>query len=317
LARSLSTLSLDQLKNTSALELFQLQLSSDSLEATMDAMHRLSIVAQSLKDPCRDVWSVVIPYVATTLFSNSSTNSSSSSPPADELLLILGQQLSEILSILPILDFPMVVETLLPLLERLASMEETVVREQVVRVVEQLCATQSHSKAAGKQPQPPPVEEATLRSLVNLLKRLASADWFTAKMSVCGMMPPILELVVLAANNASSSSSPSSSSSSSSSLQQELLTLYLEACQDETPMVRRAAAKDMGKLIQVAGWSSHCESFVSVIVPLLLHDEQDSVRRLAVAALADVGPTIGKEHVAWTMQHWLPLVKDGSTDMSW
>jgi hypothetical protein len=37
---------------------------------------------------------------------------------------------------------------------------------------------------------------------------------------------------------------------------------------------------------------------------------------LAVAALAQAGPSYG-EHPTWTVQNWLPVLKDGSTDMSW
>ena len=48
----------------------------------------------------------------------------------------------------------------------------------------------------------------------------------------------------------------------------------------------------------------------------LQRQEQDSVRLLAVASLANAGSSFG-EHAAWTTQYWLPIVKDGSTDMSW
>merc|ERR1712232_1509476 len=48
----------------------------------------------------------------------------------------------------------------------------------------------------------------------------------------------------------------------------------------------------------------------------LCKDDQDSVRMLAVACMASVGPQYGKSP-DWTKEFFLPLLKEGSTDTSW
>jgi len=144
-----------------------------------------------------------------------------------------------------------------------------------------------------------------LQALVAASKRLAGADWFTAKVSACGMIAPVLQLQNELAGGSSNNSN------------QELLNLYRELCHDDTPMVRRSAAKHLGSCLKQAGPTQHGRDFALQTLPLLIRDEQDSVRMLAAASMKDTGPDFGKANPQWTAQNWLPLVKDGSTDMSW
>jgi serine/threonine-protein phosphatase 2A regulatory subunit A len=89
----------------------------------------------------------------------------------------------------------------------------------------------------------------------------------------------------------------------------ELRFLFKELVNDETPMVRRSAAKYIGQFM------FHLDN-VKDMVPLLQQlcgDTQDSVRLLAVQSLKDAdlsNPTLAA-------QVYLPIFKSGSTDLSW
>lgn len=273
MARSLNTLAVTDVANMTAVDLFQRQLESGSTEAAVDAMKRLGVVSV-MAGPEESV-NTILPYLTTTVSQQSLS---------DELLLIMGQQLIEVSKVVS------VATEFLPLLERLASVEETVVRDQAVTVLQHLCRKSAQNRT--------PETDASIPTWMAVVKRLQGADWFTPKVSAAGVVPALLELV--GENNMSQ--------------QYELLNLYKELCADETPMVRRAAAKHLGTCLLQAGWTHR--DFGSTQVSLLSHDEQDSVRLLAVASLAVAGPSYA-QHPTWTVQHWLPILKDGSTDMSW
>ena len=138
-----------------------------------------------------------------------------------------------------------------------------------------------------------PLDAEIISKLVSMSKRLVGADWFTAKVSAAGMLPELYDLTKHG----------------------DLLYLYKELCMDETPMVRRSASQHLGKFIEKLGNKDKANELVPVLQQLC-KDEQDSVRSLAVASISDVGPAYGK-HPEWTKEFFLPLIKEGSTDMSW
>ena len=296
MARGLATLQPDQLHELSALELLQQQLESGSVEAAVDAMKRLGVVA-ILCGPTT-VEQQLLPYLTQIVLqpppagetdpAAAAAAATPDVPISDEVLLILGQQL---LTVAQVLKDPSKVPEFLPLLERLASMEETVVRDQAVTVLQELCRRSATA----------PDADAAVPVWMGLVKRLAGADWFTAKVSCAGVVASVFGLVKAA-------------NPESASQQYELLQIYKELCNDDTPMVRRAAAQHLGQCLRQAGWTQR--DFGAVQVAQLCHDEQDSVRLLAVASLSQAGKEFA-DHPTWTVQHWLPILKDGSTDMSW
>lgn len=280
LARSLNVVGIDELPAMSAFQLFTSQMESGSTEAAVDAMKRLPVVAKAIGK--EESSSKLVPYLIQIGLKQP--------PYPDELLLLLGQQLPEVVALIG----PKCVTDVLPLLERLAAVEETVVREQAVTVMKKL--TEEYVDGSSD----------SLSALVGVAKRLAGADWFTAKVSACGTIAPILAVLNKqpAANNSQQTTT-------------ELLHLYRELCHDDTPMVRRAAAKYLGQCFKEAGPTTQGKEFALQTLPILQRDEQDSVRLLAAAALGNAGTEFGTSNQQWTVQHWLPLVKDGSTDMSW
>lgn len=260
MARSL-TQPAEELQKMGPFDLFRSQMEAGSTEAKVDAMKRLGTVAFAMGPDA--ALSSLLPYL---------NNVAMKQPPhEDELLLLLASKLQTLVPGLIKQPTP-----LLPILERLAAVEETVVRDEAVKGINHVA---------------PYFKETQL--LVAMAKRLVGADWFTPKVSAAGVMAKVYEL----------------------SQDSDMIPLYRDLANDETPMVRRGAAKNLGAFLEQVGYDKGKDILLTVLQQLC-SDEQDSVRLLAVAALAGVGDSFGK-HPDWTSQHFLPLLKDGSTDMSW
>lgn len=265
LARSIPSTT-EELTSMNAFELFQTQMSEGNTEAQVDAMKRLPVVAYAIG--AKAALSDLIPYL----------QQLSQQSLEDELLLLLAKQMQTFVPNLLTTQEDML--TMVPIIERLAAVEETVVRDESVVCFNHLC---EHFKA--------PVDASTASTLVSMAKRLVGADWFTAKVSVSGMLPALYRLTK----------------------HSEIPYFYKELCLDETPMVRRAASKHLGHLL------ASLEDSSSDLIPILqqlCQDEQDSVRMLAVSSLANVGPSYGASP-EFTKTTFLPILKAGSTDMSW
>ena len=124
----------------------------------------------------------------------------------DEVLLALAEELGEFVDLVggPNYSF-----CLLQVLETLAAVEETVVREKAI---------ESCAKIVKTMPQQL-IEEHYLP----MVKRLSVGDWFTSRTSACGLYAPVYSLL-------------------SPGHQEELKKAFGQLCSDDTPMVRRAAA---------------------------------------------------------------------------
>jgi serine/threonine-protein phosphatase 2A regulatory subunit A len=193
-------------------------------------------------------------------------------PQEDEVLMTLAEQLQALVPNL--LKESNDVGALLAPLERLLAVEETVVRDAAVRCMNHIV----------------PYVKGNNSALVSLATRLVGADWFTAKVSAANILPVIV----------------------AQTKDQDLRFLFKELCNDETPMVRRAAAQNLGKFMLHLKMDK-----VQDMVPLLQQlstDTQDSVRLLAVQSLADANFA---DSPAFTARVFMPLLKSGSTDMSW
>ncbi|KAG7372199.1 heat repeat-containing protein [Nitzschia inconspicua] len=262
----------DELNQMSAFDLFRTQMETGSSEAKVDAMKRMPVVAYAMG--ISPVSSDLLPYLQQIALQQP--------PMDDELLLLMAKQLQTFVPAL--LSKPSQILDLLPIVERLAAVEETVVRNEAVVLMNHLCAHLITSA---------PLDSSVVSTLVSMAKRLVGADWFTAKVSAAGMLP---ELYTLTKHS-------------------ELAFLYKELCMDETPMVRRAAAQFLGQFLETLGGKDKAIDLIPVFQQLC-KDEQDSVRMLAISSMANVGPNYGKVP-EWTKEIFLPLLKDGSTDTSW
>ncbi|KAJ1352576.1 hypothetical protein KIN20_008962 [Parelaphostrongylus tenuis] len=162
----------------------------------------------------------------------------------DEVSLVLAEQLG---NFTPMVGGPKYVHCLLPPLEKLATVEETVVRNKAVESLRKIA--DKHSTAA--------MEEY----FIPMLKRLANDDWFTSRTSACGLFSVAYPRV-------------------SPAIKSELRNLFRQLCRDDTPMVRRAAASKLADFAKVFEFDFVDE--LHLMFCDLAVDEQDSVRSLAV-----------------------------------
>lgn len=173
----------------------------------------------------------------------------------DEVFAVLAEELGKFV---PLVGGPEYATILLPTLEILAATEETLVREKALDSLNIVANELS--------------VEQLLQSFVPLLDRLANADWFSSKVSSCGMFKVVIARI------------------KDDTLRKNLLALYLQLIQDDTPMVRRAAAKHLPSIIDQLrlnpGVSSDDDwECISNMFQKVITDNQDSVKFLAVESL--------------------------------
>ncbi|CAN6873038.1 unnamed protein product [Brassica oleracea] len=146
---------------------------------------------------------------------------------------------------------------LLPPLESLCTVEETCVRE---KVVDSLCKIGSEMR-----------ESDLVDSFIPLVKvrQLAAGEWFAARVSACGLFHVAYQ-------------------GCTDVLKTELRSIYNQLCQDDMPMVRRAAATNLEKFATTVE-SSYLNAEIMTMFDDLTKDEQDFVRLLAVEGCAALG----------------------------
>ncbi|KAK0533154.1 protein phosphatase 2A structural subunit [Tilletia horrida] len=196
----------------------------------------------------------------------------------DEVLLALAEELGS--GFVEYLGGPPYAHLLLGPLENLAAVEETVVRdkaaESIVKVAEVL-----------SQPQ---IEE----HYIPLVKRLSGGDWFTSRTSAASLFAAVYPKV-------------------SPSVQEDLRKRFAALCNDDTPMVRRAAAKELGPFAK----NLPKDVLISEVIPLyrkLSTDDQDSVRLLTVADLIAIAEMLSH---AESKNYLLHSIRDAVSDKSW
>lgn len=195
----------------------------------------------------------------------------------DEVLLSLAEQLGRLV---PHVGGPEHAVCLLDPLERLATAEEVTVRDKAV---------ESLSAIIGVIP-----EAQVAEHVLAVLRRLCEREWFTSRVSAAGL------LAVTYARLAGPDSPARA----------EVRTMFRKLCEDDTPMVRRAASAHLGPLAVRVGAELAVAEF-SDIASRLASDDQDSVRLLAVdncVALSALLPGGG---------NILPLVVRLAEDHSW
>jgi serine/threonine-protein phosphatase 2A regulatory subunit A len=88
---------------------------------------------------------------------------------------------------------------------------------------------------------------------------------------------------------------------------------FLELCTEETPIVRRSVAKQMGDMCQVL----EREPLVNDVLPAfrqLAQDDQDQIRVICLDSLIIIAQVLNKED---NMRHTLPVALAAGEDKSW
>lgn len=99
--------------------------------------------------------------------------------------------------------------------------------------------------------------------------------------------------------------------------QTELRNHFRQLCQDDTPMVRRAAACKLGEFAQAV----ELEHVKADLIPMFVNlatDEQDSVRLLAVDGCVAIARLLTRSgNPEDTAQYIMPTLKASAEDKSW
>ncbi|KAK0753184.1 armadillo-type protein [Schizothecium vesticola] len=223
------------------------ELKHDDVILRLNAIHRLSTIALALGPERTRV--ELIPFL------------DESVEDEDEVLVALSEELG---TFIEYVGGPAWGHVLLSPLENLAAIEEPVVRDKAVESLNKICAELSSQQ----------VEEY----FIPLTLRLAKADWFTSKVSGCGLFTAPYSKV-------------------SPVTQEQLRQQFGQLVHDDTPMVRRQAATHMAKFVR----EMPASIVVDEMIPMFQHlvqDDQDSVRLLAVEILISIAEVVPKEQQA-------------------
>ena len=143
--------------------------------------------------------------------------------------------------------------SLLAPLETLATVEETVVREKAVESLNKVCSQLS--------------PEHLLDNFIPLVRRLAGGDWFTSRISACGLFALSFKAVA--------------DDASAAALRGELRETFKALGIDDAPMVRRSTAGRLAEFAEVLSESMVIEDLLPLYFTLCT-DEQDSVRARSI-----------------------------------
>ncbi|KAI0033171.1 ARM repeat-containing protein [Vararia minispora EC-137] len=196
----------------------------------------------------------------------------------DEVLLALADELGK--NFEEYVGGPEHAHVLLGPLENLSSVEETLVRDKAAESIAQVSIVLS-------QPQ---IEQY----YIPLLERLSRGEWFTSRTSSAALYAPVYAKV-------------------SPTIQENLRKSFMALASDDTPMVRRAAAKWLGALIKDLS-KQHVLSDGLTIYRRLQSDDQDSVRMLTVEDLVTIVQQLTSSEVHELL---LKQIRQTTSDKSW
>ncbi|CUS20769.1 LAQU0S01e14246g1_1 [Lachancea quebecensis] len=205
----------------------------------------------------------------------------------DEVFAVLAEQLGKFV---PFIGGAKFATLLLPALEILASTEETLVRDKAVESLNNIAQELS--------------EEQLFHDFIPLIEHLATAEWFSSKVSSCGLFKSVLARV------------------KDDKFRKELLALYLQLVQDDTPMVRRAAGNNLPVLIDLLTQNPDLSTsedwdYISSMFQKIVSDTQDSVKFLAVDILVSILKFFNTKHDTTHSKDLLRSAIQLITDEAW
>ncbi|TGZ72642.1 hypothetical protein CRM22_001970 [Opisthorchis felineus] len=240
------------------------ELRNDDMQTRLASVKKLTTISLAL-GPER-TRNELIPFLADIIYDE------------DEVLREMAQQLAEFV---PLVGGPEYVYCLLPPLEGLASVEETVVREKAIETLRALAPSFS-PKDLGAH-------------FLPLVKRLATGEWFTSRTSACGLFSVIYR-------------------HSPNAVRTDLRQTFRQLCNDDTPMVRRAAASRLGEFARCLEPDALRADLLPLLPQLAQQDDQDSVRLLGVNASVEFAEVLSAEDI---LNHIIPVVRGAAEDKSW
>lgn len=248
-------------ENINPFDLLKEEMDNDEVAVRVNAIHRLKTVVTVMGS--ESFKSQILPYIEGLIKKED-----------DEVLFAIAEELGGISNLLGSGYL-----ILLPSLEYLASVEETVVRDKAVG---------SLAIIAGLM-----TDNEIISNYIPLILRLAGGEWFTCRVSAVNLMHSVYPRA--------------------GNLKEKIRQKFIELCNEETPMVRRAVASKIGDL------ATHVEheivlSELITIFKQLSADEQDSVKVLCLDSLKQIAKLLNKEE---NKTHTLPIIIGATEDKSW
>lgn len=178
----------------------------------------------------------------------------------DEVIAIAAEELGKFV---PFVGGSQYATILIPVLEKVSACEEPIVREKAVESLNQISSSLSSQQITN--------------DFIPLINRLAKERWFSLHIAATGLFKGIIIKV-------------------SKSERLELMKLYSDLIHDDSPMVRKAAGKELPELINIL-----CTHFntpeklddlnwnlITNMYESLVNDNQDSVKFLSVDVLISI-----------------------------
>eukprot|EP01017_Pseudomicrothorax_dubius_P032861 TRINITY_DN4345_c0_g2_i2.p1 TRINITY_DN4345_c0_g2~~TRINITY_DN4345_c0_g2_i2.p1 ORF type:complete len:502 (+),score=145.33 TRINITY_DN4345_c0_g2_i2:123-1628(+) len=243
-----------------AMDLLREEMENDDVAQRVNAMHRMRVVATLIG--VDGIRTQLLPLVDTLIKKED-----------DEVLFAIAEELG---NIAPLLGNG--AAALLPFLENLASVEETVIRNAALRSLETTLPLLSDAEV--------------VNTFAPLILRLASGEWFTSRVSAVNLIP--------------------SAYARSGNQKPVLKAKFIELCGEDTPMIRRAVAIRIGELATVVERDVLHE--LVTIFKQLTGDEQDSVKMLCLESLKGIAKILSKDE---NKTHILPIIIAATQDKSW
>ncbi|QPG76512.1 hypothetical protein FOA43_003901 [Brettanomyces nanus] len=206
----------------------------------------------------------------------------------DEVIAIAAEELGKFV---PLVGGAQFAPILIPVLEKISACEEPIVREKAVESLNIIAETLS--------------DEQIQREFIPLIQRLAKERWFSLHIAASGLFQSVIIRV-------------------SSEMRAELLKLYFDLIQDDSPMVRKSSATELPELIDILGDKFHTPETIAefhwdIITSMyenLVNDNQDSVKFLAVDVLISILGFLkhldDKSHHEELFESLLALINDPS-----
>ena len=263
-----------------ALELFKAEIRAEDLPVRIECVKHVDVIAHALgKD---NAISVLVPLISDCVKGIFCSDD-------DELLLSFAKNLPKLVPYLPVESGP---TALIGPLEFLANQDETVIREAAVESLGKLSRI---SKSV--------CDDACYPALLRLFKgtlfewclHVFVAEWFSPKLSACGLAHFVYPSVGAEARA-------------------QIRMLYIGCANDETPMVKRAAASHLHKLLPVMEKEFVISEVVPVYQMFATDDTQEAVRCSCVASSVALCELLNESEIN---MHARDTITALATDKSW
>lgn len=247
------------------LVLFQEDVNDDDYEIQIQAMNRIHIIAHAM-GPSR-VRSELIPFLTDYLdVDNDEAHTAIARQLGTFVRFVGGQQ-----------HLPL----LLPLLEKLCGTEEVVVRDESVVALSKIAGQMSKQDVESK--------------MVPVIQRLSNGDWFTTRVSACGLFVAVYD------------------NASDAGVCAELRSLFNNLTNDDTPMVRKAAYQKLGEFGSILD-KAYFKSDILPTLRQIAEDDVDVMRIYTIRCCQDLALKIDSQEFLASLCPILDAMQD---DQSW